>query len=248
MTVKRRINIIIYQPGFAGHLMKCLFSLALNTVRLLPHHNKSPDSPAIRASDYSFRNASAYRHWCDFHMDFDSSFDEEDPSVSGIYCIADHPLHIWNSIKRHAANESSELCYFKSELSYSPFNNYWLVRTKEIFNNFPKLHLRDIESERLLTEKFSPEPISVDAFLSLDTWHEEYSRINKLMGLQDVPEANEFYLDWYNIRVRPLIEEFKQITPDVIKIYSDIRKNHDMFGQPSEPRFSFWDTQVINKS
>jgi hypothetical protein len=211
--------VIIYQPGFAGHLLTYLFSLDNSTAFIKPESIKIDDTLTNRLNCYSFDNAVKFDHWSKFHL-FMDNFAGPSPHLNSskiVYSI-------------HPNDAAYGRLYFFDKillvtLSYNDFCNFWLVETKKNWRDFPIIIKEDVEKENIIKNKYSPIEINLDCFLDTTTWFDEYVRINKLLNLPVITAAEELYDSWYKVRVLPYIEKFKTLTPDQKKFYCTARIN-----------------------
>ena len=60
------INLIIYQPGFGGHLLEYLFSSDPTVATLMLLNTDLKDQSKL----YSFDNSKNFQHWQDFHKNY----------------------------------------------------------------------------------------------------------------------------------------------------------------------------------
>jgi hypothetical protein len=206
---------IIYQPGFAGHLLEYLLTLDSSTLWIKPTSVQLEDSLENRLNFYSFNNTKQYDHWGAFHESRWASVNTL-PNPRGLTKINSvHPLAFDKVINYNK--------WLIVNLSYADFNNYWLIETKRNWHNFPVLRNGEFEKEMMLRKKISLE-ISLDKFLALETWTEEYQRISNLINLPVlIDAATELYNSWYTIRVLPYIKKFKTLTDDQKMMYRTAR-------------------------
>jgi hypothetical protein len=213
---------IVYQPGFGGHFLTYLFSLDPSTV---PHLAKV-DVVSERLRYYDFKNTKKFNHWSQFHFVSSKRIYKRDDQIL-ITCS--HPT---SSLVYDPA-----VTYYIVNLSYSDFANFWLVKTKEYFGNFPVLYPDDFEIEMKFREEHNPQPISIDCFLDPSTWQDEYRRVSSLMGIPlQLEAAEQLYQSWYDIRVAPIKEEFDNLPPDQRQLFLT-KRQQDEIEQPSK---HFW--------
>jgi hypothetical protein len=202
---------IQYQPGFGGNFLKLMMSLDPATVPYVCQTNDVFE----RLKNYNFNNSRKYRNWSEFHEFNHSKFfiDEKNPQI---LVVADH----W-----YADNFAD----YAVDLSYDDFPNYWLVTTKIRWRNFPVLDPGEFNMEMDKRSRLSYKKISLDSFLYKHSWKKEYLRICDLMNLPiQVKAAELLYDSWYQIRVAPLAEDFKKISPLEKSNYYIIRKNQEI--------------------
>ena len=235
---KPKVNVILYQPGLAGHLMKCLFSLSTNTVRLTALRAGEQDTAASRAETLSFNKTRLYSNWFTFHMHSDGSSEKQLSKTKVMpgqtLIMAEHPIMAEYRFEQwEALYNYCDITYFLAYLSDAAWSSYWLVRSKERMGNFPTITAADIDAEKKLLARLPQYPriISVDAFLNEDTWEAEYSRVNKIMGLPDTPESTQLYEEWYALRVQEVRTDFNDTSDEQLMKYSHERIKHDTFGQ-----------------
>lgn len=215
-------NLIIYQPGYGGNLLCCLFSLDPITKSLL-----SINYPNIDRSElYTFNHSKKFANWESWHA---ITCNERHRSIlpnridDRILTLVIHPKEY---LVGNYTDMGLNFTIYLAALSRSEFSDYWLMRTKEKWNGFPFLRRQEIVQEEYINNTYNPITISVDSFLNLHTWQDEYLRINKLMNLTpNLTVASKLYRDWYDLRVAPLRKEFDILSTVQINIYSEQRDN-----------------------
>jgi hypothetical protein len=212
---------IIYQPGYGGHFLKCLFSLDSKVAPLMG----DTDDITERLNRYNFNKSTKFNNYFSFHIHNDSQFDINKymDSYEKIV-IASHPYHIFLSPNIAATK-------FIVDLNYSEFNDYWLVESKKRMGNFPPTLVGEYYREMELRKTSPMVSISLDKFLDETMWESEYYRISELMGIDThINEAKILYNSWYNVRVAELKESFKKLTDVQLRSFQDTRLLHEMHG------------------
>ena len=214
------INLIIYQPGYAGNFLQNLFSIDPSTV---PHTEQDTTD---RLSVYSFDNAKLFASLSEFHSEHINKHNikfctADFEQLSTKYQTLTYSVHPVEYFKSHNLR-SNAVTFYLSELSYSDFANFWLIKTKQ--NNFPVLRPQEIVKEEYIRKNYNPISISIDAFLDSTKWQEEYLKINESMGLlPQLTIATELYQSWYNYRVATIKKEFNELTQQQIESYNQQR-------------------------
>ena len=214
-----KIHLIIYQPGYAGHLLEYLFSLDQSTVP-----NGSNNDVTSRLDSYSFSHATKFSNWETFHHNYSISKEKDLKNIPQgyqhlVYSI--HPTEFSRSATIEKLKLSINTALYMVKLTRNDFNDYWLMKTKEYWNGYPYLRSEEIIIEEDILTTYNPIIISMDALLDINIWQDEYIKINSLMGLPEQLEAaRELYQSWYDLRVTPLRKEFDSLTQEQIKSYS----------------------------
>jgi hypothetical protein len=213
-----KTNIIIYQPGYGGTFLQYLFSLDRTTA---PYGSNVTN----RLEIYSFDHAQKYTTWEQFHYNYTNinTVDLNDNRYS-TSTIAIHPTEFYQSNQLIAKSQEVNTTVYIADLSWTDFNNFWLVRFKEKGNGYPNLRPQEIVQEDQIRTRYDPISINIDAFLDPTTWSAEYLRINSSMGLTpQLESAEKLYESWYKQRVEPFRQEFNQLTIKEIETYSHRR-------------------------
>lgn len=196
--------LIIYQPGFGGLFLKFLFSLDPCTSPKL----SITDDVYKRLELYDFGNAKKYNHYSKFHKTCDRVTDLL-PINTTAYKFNIECTHAYKS--RYITKMKVSDLYVVN-LSYNDFPNYWLVSTKERLGNFPVLREGEFEDEAYLRARYTPKEINIDCFLDPLHWENEYIRVSTMMGIPlQLDAARKLYQSWYDVRVLPLINDFKTV-------------------------------------
>jgi hypothetical protein len=190
---------IIYLPGHGGNFLAALFSLDPVSKPLLPINNGTQDTPMSRVNLYiDFLKQKKSPHFAlAGHLVYEQSYE---------YCI--------QSVHPEEFNFDKDIHrLFQIHLDWSNFSNYWLAQSK-INMDFQLARLRPGETQKNLeiTKLYQPNTISINRFLNLQSWTQEYLRINELIGLQPHLVAAEIlYKFWYELRVRDIIDNFDSL-------------------------------------
>ncbi len=221
-SIMKTIN-IIYQPGYGGHFLKYLFSLDSTT---------SPQGEADsnnRLTNYNFNNALKFKNWYEYHISH--SYDA---------VVRDYPVTVTCEHPKEFVNNSNSVNYIV-DLSYADFSSYWLVSTKQRWNYFPSLRVGEFEQEQQIRKEFNFQSISMDAFLDPNQWDIEYRRVSKSMGIPvQIDQARELYWSWYNLRVRPLKEDFNQLAKQQHSEYQRKRLQHQLYGNLTDQAWTIF--------
>ena len=221
------LNLIIYQPGFAGHFLETLLSIDTSTTFLKPASVIIDDTVSNRLEYYSFDNSYDYTSWRQFHHErqlFISNCLVSHNNSNRYKCIHGvHPIEYVNLIK---PSLNCEYRLFIVDLSYNYFNDFWLLESRRKFNNFPILR---VDEQKINQSIIDNEPITsnicLDKFLNPDTWINEYLRLCELFNVEsNVHNATSLYQSWYDIRVAPIQEDFNELTEEEKETYSQYRK------------------------
>ena len=139
-----QVYTLIYQPGYAGHFLTYLFSLDPSTA---PHTPLSQeDVPSNRLELYSFDHAKKFNNWAEFHVSYkyqpDVVLSEYGQYPAIVWSI--HPLEfIYSKL------DCPQICYI-ADLSRTPFADFWLVKTKELWKQFPRIRPQEAAIEHNL--------------------------------------------------------------------------------------------------
>ena len=216
MSLNKDIT-IVYQPGFGGNFLTYLFSLDPITVP----HAIDTDNVDIRLEHYNFSKTKNFDSWMHYHAECSGIYyrSKEKNDQLLIECV--HPNDFVHSFDK---------IYYIANLSYNDFANYWLVATKKKWGDFPELRLGEFEKELEIRKKYNPLEINVDSFLDLKKWEDEYIRVSDSMKIPlQLKSARLLYQSWYNIRVEPLLDEFKKISTEEKNNFFLIRKEQEKY-------------------
>jgi hypothetical protein len=202
---------IIYQPGYGGNFLTYLFSLDPSTV---PYWVDS-DDVAERLRAYDFGNTEKYTDWKAFHEYGQKKFprDHHDTMVSCRHA----QKYIEDTDKFKPEPHKT---YYQVDLSYSDWANYWLISSKKRLGqkrlaDFPPIWQGEILEEKRIKLEYAFPIISIDCFLDLTQWENEYQRVNELMGLPlQLASARQYYQSWYCRRVETLRNDFAKLTSE----------------------------------
>jgi hypothetical protein len=213
------LHLIIYRPGHAGTFLRYLFSLDESTVS----HAKDSDN---RLEAYSFNHALKYSHWKLFHK---GHSDENIADIKNLPEGYDHlvyPVHSMDYHKLDLTNFKS-VTYYQVVLPYEEFCDFWLLRTRELWGNWPRQRYTEVLAEEIVKKQLTlKNVISLNKLLDKSTWLDEYLRITNLMNIPpNIEQATILYNEWYNLRVQPLVDEFNTVDSDKLKMYSTVRKH-----------------------
>lgn len=217
----KQLHLIIYQPGYAGMFLQCLFSLDSSTV---PHASVDSNRDTV----YSFSNATSYSSWREFHEQYS---DKNTAKILDLPRGYDHMVYSVHPLEFFELNLSTfeNVNYYVADLPTDDFCNFWLVRTKEKWGGFPILRPQEVCVERKIRKEYPVTSIAIDKILDKNTWEDEYLRVTELMRIpHQLERARVLYKDWYNLRVAPLIEEFSKSTTSTVTTYSQRRQQAEL--------------------
>jgi len=219
---------LVYQPGFAGHMLTYLLSLDSKTFFHKPDSIEIDDTLENRAQTYSFHNAKNFSHWYNWHKEY--NFLEpyrivdntKDSDLTVIIPI--HPQDFYDYVVSSEFDTKLVNHYLIADLPHDDWCDFWLVETKKMWHNFPPIRPNEFQKEEYVRQHFNFFNIAVDKFLNPNTWIEEYQRICSYL---DIPIhtniATILYNSWYETRVIKLKQKFETLSSATKKIYSDAR-------------------------
>ena len=190
---------IVYLPGYGGNFLATLFSLDPSTRPLLPIKDTTQDTPMARANlyiDFLLQKKSP-------HFGLGEYSDSKQSYEYRIQSIHPEEFNFNEDIHK----------LFQIDLDWSDFSNYWLIQSK-INMDFQLARLRPGEIKKNLQIKkwYQTETISINQFLNVQSWTQEYTRINDLIGLPShLIAAEMLYTFWYNLRVKDISDTFDNI-------------------------------------
>ena len=196
----KTINLVVYKPGYGGHLIEFLLSLDPSTMPWVRAGSSIQDVLPSRKDHYSFKDiVKTHGHWKKHHIQFgteSSSFTSFVNSNYQIFCVAIHPFEFyrWDLLDRLKQFNVNYL-----HLSLSPQREHIIDSFKKRNNNFPVLRPGEDEEDQQYRKDFNPFVINFDNFIiGEETFIAEYRRINEHLNLPlHLDDALEMYRDWY---------------------------------------------------
>ena len=219
---------LVYQPGFAGHMLTYLLSLDSKTFFHKPDSINVSDTLENRVQTYSFNNAKKFNHWYNWHRKY---------NILEPYQIVDltkdtdltvivpmHPQDFYSYAVGPDFDNKLISKYLIADLPHNSWCDYWLVETKKLWYNFPPLRHDEFTKEEYIRQHFDCFGLAVDKFLEPSTWLEEYHRACDFLKLSTHDEqATILYNTWYETRVIDLKQKFKLLSSKTKDIYSSAR-------------------------
>ena len=223
--MKRTKNIIVYLPGFAGHLLQYLLGLDLSVVPVI-NQLMDNDSMNSRLEEYSFSNLVSRLDWQNFHTRHDSDRVSIDTWLATCYQTAVeawHPSHIDKLI----THPDVEYKIFVVELAMSEFACFWIGNAREQWDNFPVIHPKHTVALEDIKSQYKYDVINIDCFFEQSTWLDEYVRVCNLMNISPcITEATVLFNTWYDLRVSSQKEQFAKLTAEQRQTYVNNRINN----------------------
>lgn len=184
--------------------MRSIFSLDPCTTPCVDE-NIANDTPLARAVLYTTKRESQVRHLGDI---INLKFSLASDSKYQIDIVAKHPHEFLLS---HTETRTQ---IFLVDLDWSDFSNYWLIESKNDFdNNIARLRSDEVTKYLRLCERSDVQHVNLNAMLDVNQWQQEYERINAIMDLPaHLPAAQKIYDFWYDLRVAKYVKEFQNLT------------------------------------
>lgn len=211
---------ILYLPGHGGRFLERLFSLHATVAPILtPEQHQTYYND--RLSLYSFSKYTEYRSWLQFHNE-----------VHDRASVLDDPIYNFSITAAHPGDllDTTGTRLIAVNLTYSPFNNFWM-HAFHMHNNFaPTIRVQDIVNYSNFKDS-AEITLTLDSFLLETGWEDEYYKICNHVGIPtDIDLAKQLHSSWHSARVIPYAEMFKQIDQIEYATYNDLRANRERLG------------------
>ena len=189
----------MHRCGLAGNFLARLFSLDLRIAPLVPARVVTDtwrDTLEERTKYYTFRKQAEDDRWYDIHTNLHWG----SPAIFkyGRYPIILKRIHPYQLL-------DDSLNVIEVQLADTAFSNFWIV---DFYKN--NMDCFNINSP-IPPYSYSPVAyVDLDKFFDLDLWKEEYLRVCELVEITaHINEATLIHRSWYDLRVAPIIEKFK---------------------------------------
>lgn len=216
---------IVYLPGYGGNFLQALFSLDPSTQPSGIIEIDTLDTPDHRADCYInlLRDRKA--------LHFDLGKNQHASPQYGCVVQAVHP-------KEFDFNEQCDKV-LQVDLDWSNFSNYWLIQSKiNMDHQMARLRAEEIKKSIQIKKWFNTHPVSINPFLDLRLWTQEYVTVNRLLGLPDhLDAANKLHKFWYDLRVSKIVKSFETVGAKEFSKYCFERLKQEVYGAPT-----FWQT------
>lgn len=202
----KRVNLIIYKPGYGGHFIQFLLSLDKSTVPCIDKNTTFTQIHNSRKDYYSFKDLrKKHGRWFDHHRLYDGiNLDQliiNELLQNTEYHTANlqvHPLEFYNTSLITYLQEIN-VTVNHMQIQVSPEYEYVIDRFKVSNGSFLNYRPGEEEMNKKITENCSPYFINFDNFiLGKEYFVEEYTKINNHLQLPlHLDDALEMYRDWY---------------------------------------------------